>query len=161
MKRLLIVGAGGHGSVVAETAIACGYEQIDFLDDNNPAAIGKIDDLEEQSPKYDGVVVSIGNNSFRRELIERLEAIEAHLITLVHPTAIISHSAQVGRGSIILPGSIIHTNAKVGKGCIVSIGALVDHDCVVGDYCHIDAGALCKSRSIVASGLKVEANVIS
>lgn len=159
--RLLIVGAGGHGKVVAETASACGYDQIDYIDDKSPDAVGTIAELEKLSPTYDGVIISIGNNKIRRELIERLEAVGAPITTLIHPTAFVSSSAEIGIGSVVLPGAVIHTNAKVGKGCIISIGALVDHDCVVGDYCHIDAGAVCRSRSQVLDGLKIEANTVS
>lgn len=142
MRCLLIIGAGGHGQVVAECAEACGYEKIDFLDDNYPGAIGKIDQLEEIATRYDGVIVSIGNNKIRRELITRLQNINASLTTLIHPRAFISPSATVGSGSIVLPGAVIHTNASIGIGCIISIGAPIDHDAVVEDFSHINTGAI-------------------
>lgn len=86
MKSLLVIGAGGHGQVVAECAEACGYENIDFLDDNNPDAVGGIDQLEEVVDKYNGVIVSIGKNDTRRELIRRVQNINAPQISLIHPT---------------------------------------------------------------------------
>ena len=87
-------------------------------------------------------VVSIGNNEIRKTLIRRLQSADAPLISLIHPRAYVSPSAEIGIGSIILPGAIIHTNAKIGQGCIVSIGALIDHDAVIEDFTHIDAGAV-------------------
>ena len=142
MKSLLIIGAGGHGQVVAECAEACGYERIDFLDDNHPDAVGKTNQAEDFAVRYDGVIVSIGNNEIRRELIERLKASKAHLITLIHPRAYVSPRATVGAGSIVLPGAVIHTNASIGIGCIISICGLIDHDAVVEDFCHINTGAI-------------------
>lgn len=142
MKSLLIIGAGGHGQVVSECAEACGYEKIDFLDDNNPDAVGEIGQLEEKVTGYDGVIVSIGDNEIRRELISRVQIINAPLTTLIHPRAYVSATATVGSGSIVLPGAVIHTNAKIGTGCIISIGALIDHDAVVEDFSHINTGAV-------------------
>lgn len=153
MKKLLIVGAGGHGLVLAETARLCGYEQIDFLDDRHPRAIGSTDQMEELADDYDGVIVSIGRNELRRDFIGRLLKVNAPLISLVHPNAYVSPSATVGVGSVVLPGAVIHTNARVGMGCIISAGALIDHDAVVMDFSHIDTGA------IVASGKTAEGKV--
>ena len=158
MKRLLIVGAGGHGKVVAECAEACGYEQIDFLDDNNPDAIGGIDQIEEKVTEYDGVIISIGDNEIRRGLITRLQKIKAPLIELIHPRAYVSATAAIGSGTIVLPDAVIHTNASIGIGCIVSIGALIDHDAVVEDFSHINTGAIVGAGK--RAGGKVDAGMI-
>lgn len=61
MKSLLIIGECGHGSVVAETAAACGYEKIDFLDDSSPEAVGKTDQLEELAKPYDAIVEDLSH----------------------------------------------------------------------------------------------------
>lgn len=156
MKSLLIIGAGGHGRVVAETAMACGYEHLDFLDDNSADAIGKTDQLEQLSPGYDGVIVSIGNNAKRKELLDRV----TNPISLVHPHAFVSPSAKIGKGSIILPGAVINTNVKIGRGCIISIGALIDHDAEIGDDCHINTGAVICAGAHVGSETKIEAGQI-
>ena len=158
MKSLLIIGAGGHGQVVAECAEACGYEKIDFLDDNYADAVGGIEQLENIATNYDGVIVSIGNNELRRELITRIQSINVPLISLIHLRAYVSPTATVGSGSIVLPGAVIHTNANIGTGCIVSIGALIDHDAVVEDFSHINTGAIVRAGQR-ASG-KVEAGMI-
>lgn len=158
MKSLLIIGAGGHGQVVAECAEACGYKKIDFLDDNHPDAIGKIDQIDAVANNYDGVIISIGSNEIRRELIIRVQIINAPLTTLIHPRAYVSPTATVGSGSIVLPGVVIHTNAIIGKGCIISIGALIDHDAIVEDFSHINTGAIVGAGKR-ASG-KVEAGMI-
>ena len=158
MKSLLIIGAGGHGQVVAECAEACGYEKLDFLDNNNPDAVGEIDQLEDIAINYDGVIVSIGNNEIRRELIRRVQNINAPLISLIHPRVFVSPTATVGSGSIVLPGAVIHTNANIGIGCIISIGSLIDHDAVVEDFSHINTGAIVEAGK--RAGGKVEAGQV-
>ena len=155
MKSLLIIGAGGHGGVVAECAEACGYEKIDFLDDNHPESVGRTDRIEELAGMYDGVIVSIGNNKIRRELIVRLQNTNAPLITLIHPRAYISPTATVGSGSIVLPGAVIHTNVSIGIGCIISIGALIDHDAVVEDFSHINTGFIVGARQRASGKMDV------
>ena len=142
MKSLLIIGAGSHGQVVAETAEACGYGKIGFLDDSSPDAIGKMDQLEELVESYDSVIVSIGNNTIRRELVHRIQKTGAPMASLIHPRAFVAQSATIGAGSIVLPGAIVHSNVSIGSGCIISIGALIDHDAVVEDFSHINTGAI-------------------
>lgn len=157
-KCLLIIGAGSHGTVVGETATMCGYDEIVFLDDNSPDAIGKTNQLEELVAAYDGVIVSIGNNEVREDLIHRLQRINAPLVSLVHPRAFVAPSATVCVGSIVLPEAVIHTNSSIGIGCIISIGALIDHDAVVEDFSHINTGAIVGAGER-ASG-KIEAGEI-
>lgn len=148
---LLIIGAGGHGKVVAETAEACGYT-VSFLDDNSPEAVGTLSELEKLAPQYDAVFVAIGNNETRKAITDRV----GECITLIHPTAYVSPSASLGSGTFIAPHAAVNANVKIGRGCIISLGALIDHDAVIGDYTHIDVGVVCKSRSRVGNLIKLE-----
>jgi len=154
MSSLLIIGAGGHGRVVAEIAVVCGYDDrsIAFLDDNSPDAIGVVKDMELYAPRYDNVFVAIGNNVARQQISEQLCQIEGvELVTLIHPTAYVSPSATVGLGTVIEPKAVVNTHSRIGQGCIISVGTIVDHDCVIGDFCHINAGMIC------GAGCRVEA----
>jgi UDP-N-acetylbacillosamine N-acetyltransferase len=150
MHTLLIIGAGGHGRVVAEIAVACGYERksIAFLDDNATDAIGKIEEIDLYAPRYDGVFVAIGNNELRQRLTVQLYRLEgARLVTLIHPTAYVSLSAIIGQGTVVEPKAVINTNSRIGQGCIISVGTIIDHDCEIGDFCHINAGMVCGAGS--------------
>ena len=158
---LLIIGAGGHGHVAAEVAEACGYDKIDFLDDNpGEGVVGSIEGLELWIGEYDQYFVGIGSNEFRRHLIGRLEKSGVQIATLIHPTAYISKSAKIGVGSIIAPKAIVNTHSVIGKGCILSVGAVVDHDVVIEDFVHVNAGTICTSGSKVNSGRKLEAGEV-
>lgn len=163
MKTLLIFGAGGHGRVVKEIAIACGYEPqaIAFLDDHAPNVVGKFNEAPYLAPNYDGVILAIGNNELRRDITEKLERFEGvNIITLIHPTAYVSSSAVIGKGTVIEPKVVVNTNSKIGEGCIISVGAIVDHDSSVGYFSHINAGAICMAGSRIEVLTKVNAGEI-
>lgn len=159
-KCLLIIGAGGHGRVVKEVAEALGYDKIDFLDDNSADAIGKIGDSKSFVQEYQTAFVGIGNNKFRNQLLQRLEQEGYEIPVLLHPTAYISKTAVIGKGTVVEPKAIVNANSRVGVGCIISVGAIVDHDVVLEDCVHVNAGAICKAGSRIKEFTKVDAGEI-
>ena len=159
MNSLLIIGAGGHGTVVKEVAKACGFDKIEFLDDTLPQALGKISDIDKYK-EYENVFISIGNNELRKKLYDMARKVGYKLPTLIHPEAYVSESAKIGEGTIIEPKAIINSNATVGEGCIISVGAIVDHDAEIGDYAHVNAGAVVKTASCVEKFRRLEVGEI-
>ena len=159
-KSLLIVGAGGHGKVVKEIAEALGYTNIAFLDDNNAEAIGKIADSKAFVNQFQEAFVGIGNNKFRGELLTRLNQEGFNIPVLIHPTAYVSKSAVIGKGTVVEPMAIVNANSKIGIGCIVSVGSIVDHDAILEDCVHVNAGAICKAGSFVSKETKLEAGQV-
>lgn len=151
MKSLLIVGAGGYGRLVAEIA-AEEYDRVEFLDDHSLDAVGKIEDLERLQSHYDGVIAAIGNPAIRKAVFQKVK----HPVTVVHPRAVVSKSAQVAPGCVIEANAVINTNATVEKGCFLCAGAIVNHDAVVQAFCQIDCNAVVESASVVPEGTKVE-----
>ncbi len=161
MKRLLIIGAGGHGQVVREIAKSCGYKAIDFLDDNSLNAVGKINEASYFVPRYDDVIVGVGDNVVRHDITKKLEKLEGiHIVSLIHPSAYVSSSAVIGKGTLVEPNTIINTNSKIGEGCIISVGSIIDHDCNIGNFSHINAGAICMAGSNVKTLVKVNAGEV-
>lgn len=143
LNRLIIIGASGHGKVVADIAKLCSYTEIVFLD-NNPElkecsgypVLGH----DTMTAELEGeIFVAVGNSEIRQKLMDR----DAGRVfpTLIHPSAVIAEYAEIGRGSIVMAGSVINPGAKLGKRCIVNTSCSVDHDCIVGDYCHVSVGA--------------------
>ena len=159
-RKLLIIGAGGHGQVVAEVAEDCGYVETAFLDDNSNRAIGKIDDLEKFKLKYSEVFVGIGDNKKREKLLTKIKKLGFNIPILVHPTAYISKSCKIENGTIIEPKVIVNANSVIGEGSIISVGAIVDHDVVIGKFCHINSGAIVKAGAEVVSYEKLEAGKV-
>ena len=157
MKTLAILGAGGHGKVVAEMAEASGWESIDFYDDSWPTRKscrhwpikGNSLSLLEDAREYAGVVVAIGNNAVRRMKLLELERCGANIVTIQHPQAVISQYASIGPGTVIMAGAVVNVDTRIGTGCILNSRCSIDHDCNVGDFAHISPG------SAIAGGVKV------
>lgn len=159
-KKLLILGCGGHGRAVAEVALDCGYTQVAFLDDNDTNALGKIEDMDRYVSEYPVSFVGIGNAKLRNELLQRLERLGYEIATLIHPTAYVSRSAVLGKGTVVEPHAIVNTGTSIGCGGILSVGSIVDHDAKIGVCCQIDTGAIVKSGGFVGDFMKIEAGQV-
>lgn len=160
MRKLLIIGAGGHGKVVAEVAADLEYEVIDFVDDQSTETVGKITDLERLAGQYKEAFVGIRDNRLRGELVGRLRHCGYVIPVLIHPTAYISRTAAIGQGTVVEPKAIVNANTTIGQGSIISVGAIVDHDVKVGEYCHVNAGAIVKAGATIESFRKLEAGEV-
>lgn len=137
----MIIGAGGHGRVAADVASQMGYERIAFLDDAQlPGVIGKTSDFSKYLNSAD-FFVAIGNSKIREQLICELNKNGANLVSLIHPSAIISEKAEIGTGVIVMAGAVVNTDAVLGNGVIVNTCASVDHDCYVSEFSHVSVGA--------------------
>lgn len=155
--RLAILGASGHGKVVADAASLSDWSEIVFFDDawpglaqNGPWKVaGSSRELMTQGAQYDGVVVAIGNNRVRKA--RQLELLDAGLnvVSVVHPSAVISPHASIGVGTVIFAGAVINACACVGAGSVLNTGAVVEHDCSVGEYSHLSP------NSVLAGGVSV------
>jgi sugar O-acyltransferase (sialic acid O-acetyltransferase NeuD family) len=166
MRRLVIVGAGGHGRSVAEAVLACGqFKLVGFLDDGFPGlsqvwdlpVLGGISEILSLIDRADVAIVAIGNNQLRKEVCTRLRSVGLELATIIHPRAIVSPSAIVRAGSAIMAGAIVGTEAVLGVGVIVNCGAVVDHHCKVEDFGHLGVNAAMAGGSTLGEGAWMQA----
>lgn len=162
--KLIILGSGGYGHTVADVAIQLGYE-ITFLDDFIPghqlaAFVNYIPNPIDNTQQHTYFIPAFGNNEFRLEWIEKLEKNGAKLATLIHPSAYVSPTATIQKGTVILPHAIINTDVVVEKGCIINCGAIVDHGCVIEEGCHICLGAIVKGENKIQAKTKIEAGQV-
>lgn len=155
MKRLAIIGASGHGKVIADIAVKNGYKEIVFLDDNPNVqecagfrVVGTSEDVDKYSD-YD-IIVAIGNASIRKKIHKQVG--EYRLTTLIHPQSVISRRVTIGKGTVVMAGAIINSDTKIGEGCIINTGASVDHDCNIGDFVHVSVGAHVAGTVIIGNG---------
>lgn len=150
MKKLALLGAGGHARVIADMALVSGWSSVSFFDDAWPEknktgewdVTGNVSMLIESISNFDGVVVAIGNCDTRCQLQEQLIKENAPLVTIIHPGASISTRASLGVGSVVMANAVINAFATLGDGCVVNSGAIVEHDCSIGDFVHIAPGAI-------------------
>jgi len=168
MCDLLIIGAGGHGRVVAETAELEGrWENIMFLDDRidvnfvlGHRIIGRMDEYEKFMDQYEYAIVCIGDSEKRMGLIKKILRVGYKIPVIIHPRAFVSKYCDIGDGSVILAGVVINTGANIGMGCIININGCVDHDCVVGDGVHVCSGAVVRSMCRVGMGSYIGAGAV-
>lgn len=149
MSGLLIIGAGGHGKVAADTALAMGcWENIAFLDDRYESlrdvlgwkVLGGLDSASTFLPDYPDLVVAIGDGRLRVRLIHRFKNMGFSIPVIVHPTAAVSGFSIVGVGSVVFACAAINACARLGTGCIINTGATVDHDCFLEEGVHLSPG---------------------
>jgi sugar O-acyltransferase (sialic acid O-acetyltransferase NeuD family) len=163
MKRLALLGASGHGKVVADIALAGGWDEVFFFDDAWPAhlqnglwpVIGDGAALFARLLEFHGVVVSIGDCAVRWSKHQALWAADAPLVTVVHPAAAVSRHAVLGAGSVVMAGAVINIDSRIGQAGIINTGATVDHDCLLGDGIHICPGANLSGNVRVGHGAMV------
>ncbi len=148
MRRLAVLGASGHGKVVAEIAELSGWTDIVFFDDSFPEATrlekwpvaGVTEDLLASSVSFDGCIVAIGDNNIRTQKSLLLQSKLANLTTLIHPSATVSGYSRIDKGSVVMANAVINPFVNAGMGCIVNTAATVDHDCVLGNGVHLSPG---------------------
>lgn len=164
MKKLFIIGAGGHGKVVVDAAIAAGYKVAGFIDDigektakgiYNIGIIGPVCDAIKIIGKNDLFVVAIGNNNTRKKIFNKLNG-NAKAAIVIHPSAIVSQTVKVGAGSVILPNAVINSGAGIGNNCIINSLSLVDHETVIGSHSHIAQGSIIGSMCVLPEMITTE-----
>ena len=149
---ILIIGAGGHGQVVADIFRArrtagLASAPVAFLDDNPDShgtapggwdVLGSIDALG--AVPHSGVVVAVGDNRTRARVYTKLVTAGEALAVAEHPRSIVAEDVVLGRGGMVCAGAVINTGSVIGVNAIVNTGATVDHHASIGDHVHIAPG---------------------
>lgn len=163
--RILVWGAGGHGQVVADVAEASGWEIAGFIAQSPGGEVERagvllpvIADAEIRAAVIGGsalpakataLALGVGTNSARSSIADLIP--DALLPVLRHPSAVISPSARIGPGSVVMPMVVVNARAQVGRAVILNTGAIVEHDCRVGDGAHLSPGAILAGEVVVES----------
>ena len=141
MKKVIIIGAGGHGKVAADIVRLSGDEVVGFLDDKPPEnlvgfnVIGNTGDIGKW---FDCMYfAAVGNAEIRKKIMSN----NVPWYTAIHPTAVIADDVKIGKGTLLAANSVVNSGSEVGKGCIINTAATVDHDCILEDFVHISPGA--------------------
>lgn len=161
LRKLLIIGASGHGRVCADIAEKMGkWDEIVFADDY-PAEGFPYPIIGDSLIPWDGdCFIGIGDGAIRKNLSQGRS-----LVTLIHPSALIGDRVHIGIGAVVMAGTVLNPDAVVGEGCIVNTCASIDHDCVIEDYVHVSVGAhLCGTVHVgkgtwIGAGATVKNNV--
>ena len=144
-RRLIIIGAGGHGKVVADTAMRIGYTEISFVDDGvmgecmGLPIIGTTEILKDLNDGRTDFVIGVGNNQIRKRIAE---SHPVNWVTLIHPSAQIGSHVTIGTGTVVMAGVVINACAQIGEHCIINTSAVIEHDNILEDYVHISPRAV-------------------
>ncbi len=155
IKRLAIIGASGHGKVIADIAELNGWNEIVFFDDAYPnvsfeknwKVVGSTANLILMKEDFDGFIVAIGDNAIRLDKTNMLISKGLNAVSLIHPNAVISKYVSIDVGSVIMAGAIINPFVKIAKAAIINTASSIDHDCVLSDGVHVSPG-VCLAGSV-------------
>lgn len=145
VKSVIIIGASGHGKVVADIIQKSGDSVLGFLDDNpnlSDTFIGfPVLGAVNEYAKYDAeFVIAIGNAVIRERIADKLTDVSWY--TAIHPTAVISDiDVNIGVGTVVMANAVINTGTKIGRHCIINTGAVVEHDNQISNFVHVSVGA--------------------
>lgn len=175
MKKIVIVGASGHGGMVLECIEKDGkYCVLGFLDSYKKKEtsycgyniLGTEQDLPQLIAEQNlfGVIIAIGNNWTRKKMMDKLIAITPNLnfITVIHPNAVISKRVEIGKGTVIMQGVLVNSNAKIGNFCILNTNSSLGHDGAMEDYSSISSG-VCTGGNLMLgefSAISLGVNII-
>lgn len=145
-EKVIVIGASGHGKVVADIVRRSGDTLLGFLDDNGALppeiagipVLGKVADYARYPEA--SFVVGIGNSGVREKIARQLDGVRWY--TAIHPSAVVSAlETQIGVGSVIMANAVINPSAHIGAHCIINTSAVVEHDNHIGNFAHISVGA--------------------
>lgn len=186
-KNVVIIGASGHGKVIADIVLKSGDNLIGFLDDNmdiqnkeifkEKKVIGVVKDCEKiqrDNSKY-FFVIGIGNNYIRKEMFEKYKL---NYYTAIHPNAVISNQVEIGKGTVVMANVVINADSSIGENCIINTGSIIEHDnkidnnvhispnstlcgtVKVGELTHIGASVTVKNNTIICGNCIIGAGAV-
>lgn len=180
-KPIIILGAGGHASVLIDILISCSEQIIGILTPekiqswNGIEVIGNDDKLLEYQPDQVLLVNAIGSvkqPTLRAKIYQVCKEKGYSFANVIHPSAIVSSGATLSEGAQIMAGAIIQTGVQIGENVLVNTRSSIDHDCIIGRNVHIAPGVTISggveindnvhigTGSVVIQGIKIEDNSV-
>jgi sugar O-acyltransferase (sialic acid O-acetyltransferase NeuD family) len=154
-KALIIIGAGGQARVVIDVASELNIKIVGIIDVNFQdkaerilgfQVLGDFAALNQYPPHQVDIAIALGDSHLRSEYYEKVIRHGYRVITMIHPTAIVSRNAKIGNGVFINAGVIINAGAVIQDNSIINTGVIIEHETVVGKHCHIAPGVKLAGR---------------
>lgn len=183
-RTVILMGGGGHASVVADAVLARGWSVIGIVDDADSSSaksrarqvkqssefrrLGSVADLNavlKSQPRDVIVHAAVGDTALRQRWLAIIDELGACADPIVHPSAVISPSAVIDKGVFVGPLAVINAAARIGRGAIVNSGAIIEHDCVLSEFCHVAPGAVLAGNvtvgeaSLIGAGAAVKPGI--
>jgi len=154
----VLIGAGGHGKVIAEILKLIGVSNYVFYDKfllpDPDRFITNVLPISNHETKF---LVCIGNNRLRKE---NVSMISNQFGIVIHPSSIVSSSVVIEAGTVVLANAVINSFVKIGKHCIINSNSTIEHDCVIEDFVHVSPGATICGNVHVGCGTQIGAGAV-
>lgn len=169
MQKVVIIGDGGHSKVIQEIILSNkDLKLVAILDDcykevtrRNNVTYGPINDEKELLSEKDALLmIGIGNNETRKNVVHKLALPNERYITLIHTSAIVSRNAQIGYGTVVMARSVVQAGSTIGSHVILNTGSIVEHDNLIGDYAHISPGTILTGNVTIGEGTHIGAGTV-
>lgn len=165
MKKIYIIGAGGHTRSLLNILNKKKYSAAGIFDDNykpdskeyisEVKLIGKISDIK---PGYN-LVLSIGDNGRRKRLF--INYYKQLLKTnIIHPKATIESKVKIGVCNQIFANTVINSHVKIGDNNIINTASIIEHESVIASHNHISVGAIICGRVMIGNGCFIGAGAV-
>lgn len=171
-KSIIIIGSGGHASVlfdalklsnrkvlgIVDPKLSAGkivFNELKVLGDDSKITKFKTSEIE--------LVNGIGpstTSSKRQEIGQKYSSLGYTFAKVIHPSSIISSQAKIGDGTQVMSGAIIQSGANLGDGCLINSGSIVEHDSKIGNYVHVGPGAVLCGTVELLDNVYVGANAV-
>ncbi len=164
--RVIILGNGGHSKVIQDIIYSIkGIEIIAILDDKykvekheNGIIYAPFVSLKSFLDQEAKVVIAIGDNKLRKNIVNSIDIKKEQYLTVVHPSAVVSTSTRIGYGTVVMPNVVINAQAQIGDHCVINTGAIIEHDNQIGDYTHVSPNATLTGNVLVEEGAHIGAS---
>jgi acetyltransferase EpsM len=165
--KIVVIGRGGHSKVISELILSNRENDIvGFLDDKYSVEevieytycgpISSVKGLIRKSPDIK-FVIAVGDNKTRKSIAQRLNLSDEHYVSIIHKSAVISPTAQIGYGAVIMPNSVINADSKIGNHTIINTGSVIEHDSIVENFSHVCPGAILTGTVHIGEGVTIGA----
>jgi acetyltransferase EpsM len=164
--NIILIGDSGHSKVITDSVHSInGFQVVAKLDDKHlekhfdeGSIRGPLSILQELKIEYSAkIFIAIGGNTVRKKLVDKFNLSENDFISIIHGKAIISESATIGVGTVVMPGVVINADARIGKHVILNTNSVIEHDCFIGDYVHISPGSIITGVVSIGEGSHIGA----
>jgi acetyltransferase EpsM len=165
--KIVVIGNGGHSKVIRDLGLSQkGNEIVGYLDDKyddfrlvDNIFLGPIFSAKRITEYFIDIkfVIAIGDNKVRKRIAHEINLPEEYYVTLVHNSAVVSHTAKIGKGTVVMPNTVINADTEIGSHAIINTGAVIEHDCLIGDFTHVSPGATLTGAVQLKEGVSIGA----
>jgi acetyltransferase EpsM len=165
--KIVVVGRGGHSKVIADIILSDRKNDIvGYLDDkyNDVTLIeniycGPISAAKRLFESFHDLkfVIAIGDNKVRQSIVQRLNLSDEKYISVIHRSAVISPSAVIGHGTVVMPNTVLNADTRIGDHSIINTGAVIEHESIIGDFSHICPGVILTGNVVTGEGVCIGA----